>query len=63
MLLFCNSEGSTTGVAICNRGLFSVNFLGQHQSDLSAGFTGKLKNRFEDLAVSFGRAFRNAVAA
>jgi 3-hydroxy-9,10-secoandrosta-1,3,5(10)-triene-9,17-dione monooxygenase reductase component len=53
MLLFCTSEGSATGRAIRKRGLFSVNILGQHQSDLSARFTGKLKNRFEDLAVAF----------
>ena len=30
-----------------------MNILGQHQSDLSARFTGKHKNRFEDLAVAF----------
>ena len=53
MLLFCTSEGSATGTAIRRRGLFSVNILGQHQSDLSARFTGRQKNRFEDLAVSF----------
>ena len=53
MLLFCTSEGSATGTAIRKRGLFSVNILGQHQSDLSARFTGKQKNRFEDLAVAF----------
>jgi flavin reductase (DIM6/NTAB) family NADH-FMN oxidoreductase RutF len=33
--------------------LFSVNILAHHQSDLSARFTGKQKNRFEDLAVAF----------
>jgi len=53
MLLFCPSEGSATGTAIRKRGLFSVNILGQHQSDLSARFTGTEKNRFEDLAVAF----------
>jgi len=53
MLLFCTSEGSATGAAIRKRGLFSVNILGQHQSDLSARFTGKQRNRFEDLAVAF----------
>jgi len=53
MLLFCTNEGSATGAAIRQRGLFSVNILGQHQSDLSARFTGRLKNRFEDLAITF----------
>jgi 3-hydroxy-9,10-secoandrosta-1,3,5(10)-triene-9,17-dione monooxygenase reductase component len=53
MVLFCTSEGSATGTAIRRRGFFSVNILGQHQSDLSARFTGKLKNRFADLAVAF----------
>jgi 3-hydroxy-9,10-secoandrosta-1,3,5(10)-triene-9,17-dione monooxygenase reductase component len=53
MLLFCASEGSTTGAAIRKRGLFSVNILGQHQSDLSGRFTGNLKSRFDDLAVAF----------
>ena len=51
MLLFCTNEGSTTGAAIRKRGIFSVNILGHHQSELSARFTGK--NRFEDLAVTF----------
>ena len=53
MLLFCTSEGSATGAAIRRRGLFSVNILGQHQSDLSARFTGQPNNRFEDLAIAF----------
>ncbi|MGV7213254.1 flavin reductase family protein [Bradyrhizobium sp. UFLA05-112] len=53
MLLFCTNEGSATGAAIRQRGLFSVNILGQHQSDLSRRFTGQSKNRFEDLAVAF----------
>ena len=53
ILLFCTSEGSTTGSAIRQRGLFSVNVLGAHQSELSARFTGQLKNRFDDLAVAF----------
>jgi 3-hydroxy-9,10-secoandrosta-1,3,5(10)-triene-9,17-dione monooxygenase reductase component len=53
MLLFCTNEGSATGTAVRNRGLFSVNILGQHQSDLSARFTGKLENRFDDLDVAF----------
>jgi 3-hydroxy-9,10-secoandrosta-1,3,5(10)-triene-9,17-dione monooxygenase reductase component len=53
MLLFCTSEGSATGMAIRKRGLFSVNILGHHQSDLSVRFTGKQRNRFEDLAVGF----------
>lgn len=53
MLLFCTNEGSATGTAVRNRGLFSVNILGQHQSDLSARFTGKLENRFDDLDVVF----------
>jgi 3-hydroxy-9,10-secoandrosta-1,3,5(10)-triene-9,17-dione monooxygenase reductase component len=53
MLLFCMSEGSATGSAVRQRGLFSVNILGAHQSDLSARFTGQRKNRFEDLAVAF----------
>ena len=53
MLLFCTNEGSATGAAIRQRGLFSVNILGQHQSELSARFTGKLKNRFDDLAIAF----------
>jgi hypothetical protein len=30
-----------------------VNILGQHQSDLSARFTGKQMNRFEGLALAF----------
>ncbi|MCS3932076.1 flavin reductase (DIM6/NTAB) family NADH-FMN oxidoreductase RutF [Bradyrhizobium elkanii] len=53
MLLFCTNEGSATGTAIRKRGLFSVNILGQHQSHLSARFTGKQRNRFEDVAVAF----------
>jgi flavin reductase (DIM6/NTAB) family NADH-FMN oxidoreductase RutF len=53
MLLVCTSEGSATGAAIRNRGFFSVNILGQHQSELSARFTGNPQNRFEDLAVAF----------
>lgn len=53
MLLVCTSEGSATGTAIRKRELFSVNILGQHQSDLSARFTGNQKSRFEDLAVAF----------
>ena len=53
MLLFCTSDGSATGTAIRKRGLFSVNVLGAHQSDLSARFTGKQGNRFEDIAVAF----------
>jgi 3-hydroxy-9,10-secoandrosta-1,3,5(10)-triene-9,17-dione monooxygenase reductase component len=53
MLLFCTSKGSATGAAIRRRGLFSVNVLGQHQSDLSARFTGQPNNRFEDLAIAF----------
>ncbi len=53
MLLFCTNEGSATGAAIRKRGMFSVNILGQHQSELSARFTGKHRNRFEDLAVAF----------
>jgi len=54
MLLFCTNEASATGTAIRQRGLFSVNILGQHQSELSARFTHKQpKNRFEDLAITF----------
>jgi len=53
MLLFCTNEGSATGAAIRKRGLFSVNILGAHQSDLSVRFTGKQSNRFADLAVAF----------
>jgi 3-hydroxy-9,10-secoandrosta-1,3,5(10)-triene-9,17-dione monooxygenase reductase component len=53
MLLFCVSDGSTTGMAIRNRRLFSVNILGQHQSDLSARFTKSGKDRFADLALDF----------
>ena len=53
MLLVCTSEGSATGTAIRKRELFSVNILGQHQSELSARFTGTQKSRFEDLAVAF----------
>jgi 3-hydroxy-9,10-secoandrosta-1,3,5(10)-triene-9,17-dione monooxygenase reductase component len=53
MVLFCTSEGSATGAAIRQRGLFSVNILGRHQSDLSARFTGTQKKRFDDLAVAF----------
>jgi aromatic ring hydroxylase len=53
MLLVCTSEGSATGTAIRHRGFFSVNILGQHQSELSARFTGNQQNRFEDLAVAF----------
>ena len=52
MLLVCTSEGSATGMAIRNRGFFSVNILGDHQAELSARFTEK-KNRFEDLAIAF----------
>jgi flavin reductase (DIM6/NTAB) family NADH-FMN oxidoreductase RutF len=46
MLLFCTSEGSATGAAIRRRELFSVNILGEHQSDLPSRFTGQPKNRF-----------------
>ena len=53
MLLFCTSDGSATGTAIRKRGLFSVNILGAHQSNLSARFTGKQQNRFDDLALAF----------
>lgn len=53
MLLFCTSERSATGAAIRRRALFSVNILGQHQSDLPTRFTGQPKNRFEDLAIAF----------
>jgi 3-hydroxy-9,10-secoandrosta-1,3,5(10)-triene-9,17-dione monooxygenase reductase component len=54
MLLFCTNEASVTGTAIRQRGLFSVNILGQHQSELSARFTHKQpKNRFDDLALTF----------
>ncbi|WP_298871403.1 flavin reductase family protein [uncultured Bradyrhizobium sp.] len=53
MLLFCTNEGSATGAAIRNRGLFSVNILGQHQSEVSARFTAKLNHRFHDLPVAF----------
>lgn len=53
MLLFCSGEGSATGTAIRKRGLFSVNVLGAHQSHLSARFTGRQKNRFDDLALAF----------
>ena len=53
MLLFCVSDGSTTGMAIRNRRLFSVNILGQHQSDLSGRFTEAGKKRFDDIAVDF----------
>jgi len=51
MLLFCVSDGSATGMAIRNRRLFSVNILGQHQSDLSGRFTKTGKNRFADIAI------------
>ena len=53
LLLVCTNEGSVTGAAIRRRGLFSVNILGQHQSDLSARFTGAFKDRFDDLPVTF----------
>jgi 3-hydroxy-9,10-secoandrosta-1,3,5(10)-triene-9,17-dione monooxygenase reductase component len=53
MLLFCVSDGSTTGTAIRNRGLFSVNILGQHQSHLPTRFTAPGKDRFADLALDF----------
>src|SRR5215471_19974208 len=53
MLLFCANEGSATGAAIRKRGLFSVNILGSHQSDLSSRFTGTLKRRFDDLPIAF----------
>ena len=53
LLLFCVSDRSTTGLAIRNRRLFSVNILGQHQADLSARFTGTGKDRFSDLALDF----------
>jgi 3-hydroxy-9,10-secoandrosta-1,3,5(10)-triene-9,17-dione monooxygenase reductase component len=53
MLLFCTGEGSATGAAIRKRGLFSVNILGHHQSDLPARFTRRQTNRFDDLAVTF----------
>jgi 3-hydroxy-9,10-secoandrosta-1,3,5(10)-triene-9,17-dione monooxygenase reductase component len=49
MLLVCTSEGSVTGTAIRNRGFFSVNILGQHQSELSARFTGNQQNRLRIL--------------
>jgi flavin reductase (DIM6/NTAB) family NADH-FMN oxidoreductase RutF len=53
MLLFCTGEGSATGTAIRKRGLFSVNILGAHQSDLSARFTARQGRRFEDLSLAF----------
>ena len=53
LLLFCTSEGSATGTAIRKRGLFSVNILAAHQSDLSVRFTGKQNSRFEDIALAF----------
>jgi 3-hydroxy-9,10-secoandrosta-1,3,5(10)-triene-9,17-dione monooxygenase reductase component len=53
MLLFCVSDGSTTGAAIRNRGLFSVNILGQHQSHLPRRFTASGIDRFADLALDF----------
>ena len=53
MLLVCTNEGSATGGAIRKRGLFSVSILGQHQYELSARFTGKLKNRFDELDITF----------
>jgi flavin reductase (DIM6/NTAB) family NADH-FMN oxidoreductase RutF len=53
MLLFCTNQDSATGAAIRKRGLFSVNILGQHQSGLSTHFTGRLKNRFDDLDIGF----------
>jgi 3-hydroxy-9,10-secoandrosta-1,3,5(10)-triene-9,17-dione monooxygenase reductase component len=53
MLLVCTNEASATGAAIQNCGLFSVNILGQHQSGLSARFTGKQINRFDGLAIAF----------
>ena len=53
MLLFCTGEGSATGMAIRNRGLFSVNILGAHQSELSARFTEKQGRKFEDLVLAF----------
>src|SRR5579884_2990740 len=53
MLLFCTNEGSATGAAIRQRGMFSVNILGRHQSDLSARFTRQLKSRFDNLAIAF----------
>jgi 3-hydroxy-9,10-secoandrosta-1,3,5(10)-triene-9,17-dione monooxygenase reductase component len=53
MLLFCVSDGSTTGMAIRNSGHFSVNILGRHQSDLSARFTEAGKDRFTGLALDF----------
>ncbi|MFZ1968261.1 MAG: flavin reductase family protein [Bradyrhizobium sp.] len=53
MLLFCMNDGSTIGMAIRNRELFSVNILGHHQSDLPARFTKSGENRFADIAVDF----------
>jgi len=53
MLLFCMNDGSTTGTAIRNRNLFSVNVLGHHQFDLSAHFTKSGKSRFADVAVDY----------
>lgn len=53
MLLFCVSDGSTTGTAIRSRGLFSVNILGQHQAHLPTRFTASGKDRFADLALDF----------
>ncbi|MGO4513899.1 flavin reductase [Bradyrhizobium sp. 2TAF36] len=40
---FCSlpTKAARRGMAILKRGLFSVNILGQHKSDLSARFTGK----------------------
>lgn len=51
MLLFCVSDGSTTGMAIRCSGRFAVNILGQHQSELSARFTESGKDRFKGLAL------------
>jgi hypothetical protein len=46
MLLSCTSKGSTAGTAIQRRGLFSVNILGPHRSEICARFTGQADRAF-----------------
>jgi 3-hydroxy-9,10-secoandrosta-1,3,5(10)-triene-9,17-dione monooxygenase reductase component len=56
MLLVCPKRGSSTGLAIQNRGEFAVNILADHQRELSKRFVGNVPDRFADLDLSFSES-------
>jgi 3-hydroxy-9,10-secoandrosta-1,3,5(10)-triene-9,17-dione monooxygenase reductase component len=47
------SKGSTAGTAIQRRGLFSVDILGAHQSEICARFIGQTDRRFQDISFLY----------